>query len=75
MSICYILSMEELIKLGNNIRAERNRLRMSQEQLAAKADLQTNHIINIENGKYDIKFTTLLAIMKALNVPFDKLYY
>ena len=75
MSICYILSMEELIKLGNNIRAERNRLRMSQEQLAAKADLQTNHISNIENGKYDIKFTTLLAIMKALNVPFDKLYY
>ena len=48
---------------------------MSQEQLAAKADLQTNHISNIENGKYDIKFTTLLAIMKALNVPFDKLYY
>lgn len=66
--------MSELTILGNNIRAERNRLHLSQEQLAGRAGLQTHHISNIENGKYDIKFTTLLAIMKALNVSFDKLY-
>ena len=60
--------------LGNNIRAERNRLNLSQEQLAQLANLQTHHISNIENGKFDIKFTTLLALLKALNVPFEKLY-
>lgn len=66
--------MKELEVLGNNIRAERNRLHMSQEQLAAIAGLQTHHISNIENGKFDIKFTTLLSILKALKVPFEKLY-
>lgn len=66
--------MKELEVLGNNIRAKRNRLHMSQEQLAVIAGLQTHHISNIENGKFDIKFTTLLSILKALNVPFEKLY-
>lgn len=66
--------MDELRKLGNNIRAERNRLHLSQEELATKANLQTHHISNIENGKNDIKFTTLLSIMNALNVPFERLY-
>ena len=74
LSICYFLNMNELIILGNNIRAERNRLHLSQEQLAQKANMQTHHISNIENGKFDIKFTTLLAIMNALDVPFEKLY-
>ncbi len=68
------LYMNELITLGNNIRAERNRLNLSQEQLAQRANLQTHHISNIENGKFDIKFTTLLSLLKALNVPFEKLY-
>lgn len=66
--------MEMLEYLGNNIRAERNRLHLTQEQLATRANLQTHHISNIENGKYDIKFTTLIAILKALNVSFEKLY-
>ncbi len=66
--------MEVLEVLGNNIRAERNRLHLTQEQLASKAGLQTHHISNIENGKYDIKFSTLIAILKALNVPFEKLF-
>lgn len=66
--------MEDLIILGNNIRAERNRLHLSQEQLANLTGLQTHHISNIENGKFDIKFSTLLSILKALNVPFEKLY-
>jgi len=66
--------MDDLKKLGNNIRAERNRLNLSQEQLAQTTNLQTHHISNIENGKIDIKFTTLLSILKALNVSFEKLF-
>ena len=66
--------MDDLKKLGNNIRAERNRLNLSQEQLAQYTNLQTHHISNIENGKIDIKFTTLLSILKALNIPFEKLF-
>ena len=66
--------MNSLIKLGNNIRAERNRLHLSQEHFAEKVDIRTSHVSNIENGKVDIKFSTLLAIMKALDVPFEKLF-
>ena len=63
--------MNELIILGNNIRAERNRLHLSQEQLAQKANMQTHHISNIENGKFDIKFTVFyITNMMRLHISF-----
>lgn len=67
--------MNEILKqLGNNIRAERNRRDLSQERLAELAGIQTAHVSKIENGFADIKFTTLIAILKALDIPFEKLY-
>jgi len=30
------------------------------------------HLSKIENGEVDIKFTTLIAILTALKMPFDK---
>jgi transcriptional regulator with XRE-family HTH domain len=65
---------EILIELGNNIRAERNRQNMSQHQLAQKVGIQIHHVSTIENGQADIKFTTLIAILKALNLQFEKLF-
>lgn len=65
---------KDLINLGNNIRAERSRRNLSQAKLAEMANIQTHHLSNIENGFSDIKFTTLIAILKALDVPFEKLY-
>ena len=56
---------ETLQILGNNLRAERNRQRLSQEQLAEMAGLQMQHVSKIENGQTDIRFTTLIAILKA----------
>lgn len=63
-----------LIELGNNIRAERNRRKYSQAELAELVGIATPHISKIESGQTDIKFTTLIAILKALNIPFEKLY-
>lgn len=65
---------KDLQLLANNLRAERNRQNLSQEQLAALAGLQMQHISKIENGQTDIRFTTLIAILKALDIPFEKLY-
>ena len=65
---------KDLIVLGNNIRAERNRLRYTQEKLAEITGLQTPHIVRIEKGEIDIRFSTLVSILKALNIPFDKIY-
>lgn len=64
----------DLLILANNLKAERNRQRLTQEKLAELAGLQMQHISKIENAQTDIRFTTLIAILKALNIPFEKLY-
>lgn len=63
-----------LNKLGNNIRAERNRLNYTQEDLESITGILAQHIGRIEKGEIDIRISTLVSIMKALNVPFEKLY-
>lgn len=65
---------EILIKIGNNLRAERNRRNLSQEELAEMADLQRQHISKIENGQIDIRISTLIPILKALDIKFEQLY-
>jgi len=48
---------------------------MSQDELANKADLSDGrHINKIENGEVDIRLTTLIPILKALNIKFENLY-
>lgn len=70
------MNKKEILKeLGRNIRAERNRLGLSQEKLAEKADLSYfTHISKIENGELDTRVTTLIAILEALNIDFEKVY-
>ena len=64
-----------LNKIGNNLRAERNRLGLSQEELAEKAGLRREHISKIERGLIDMRVSaTLVPILKALNLEFEKLY-
>ena len=63
-----------LIELGKNIKAERNRQFLSQEKLAEMVGVQTHHISKIERGLVDIKFSTLVSILKSLNLAFETLY-
>ncbi len=64
----------DLIELGKNIKAERNRQFLSQEKLADMVGVQTHHISKIERGLVDIKFTTLIGILKSLRLKFDSLF-
>ena len=64
----------DLVELGKNIKAERNRQFLSQEKLAEIIGIQTHHISKIERGLVDIKFSTLVAILKALNLKFETLF-
>ena len=61
-------------ELGRRLKSLRMEGHLTQEQVASEVEMSRDHLSNIENGKYDIRFTTLLAIMNALNVPFEKLY-
>lgn len=63
-----------ILNIGNNIRAERNRLRLSQEELAEKIGINVKNLGKIERGQSNPKITTIVSIMKALNIPFDALY-
>ncbi|MBD5401507.1 helix-turn-helix transcriptional regulator [bacterium] len=63
-----------LLKIGRNICAERNRAGYSQEGLAEQIGMNEKHIGRIERGLTNPKITTIIAIMDALNLPFDALY-
>lgn len=63
-----------LCKFGDNLRAERNRQNLSQEKLAEKAGILMSQISRIEGGKTDLRLSTLVPILKALDLKFEKLY-
>ena len=52
--------------LGETVRAKRKKARLSQEQLAEKADLTRNYIGDIERAEKKITLETLAKLAKAL---------
>lgn len=78
MSICNYIDMEknEILKIfGKNLRAERNRAGYSQDELAERMGICAGkHIGTIERGETNPSLTTIVAILKALNIDFDKLF-
>ena len=63
---------EDLIKIGEAIRMERFRRRLSQDNLAELAGLaQAQHISKIERAEIDMKVSTMLAIFRVLNLSLD----
>ena len=52
--------------LGETVRARRKKARLSQEQLAEKADQTRNYIGDIERAEKKITLETLAKIAKAL---------
>ena len=64
-----------LVQFGRNLRAERNRVGLSQDGLAEKIGICAGkHIGKIERGETNPTLTTIVAIMEILDVGFDKLY-
>jgi len=60
--------------LGARVRAERKRLKLSQEALARRADVSMNVVARLERGVInDPHVTTLSAVAAALGVPVSTL--
>ncbi len=78
MSICNHIDMEKnkvLVQFGKNLRAERNRAGLSQDALAEKIGICAGkHIGTIERGETNPTLTTVVAIMEALDLDFEKLF-
>ena len=66
---------EILKEFGRNLKAERHRAGLSQEQLAEKAGLSFGQVIGtIERGEINTSLSVIVAIMDVLNLDFDKLF-
>ncbi len=66
---------EILKEFGNNLRAERHRLGLSQEKLADLAGLSYGQVIGtIERGEVNTSLLAIISLLKALDIDFDKLY-
>ena len=64
-----------LKEFGRNLKPERNRAGLSQEQLAEKIGLSYGQVIGtIERGETNTSITVAIAIMRALNLDFEKLF-
>lgn len=61
--------------VGENLRNKRKEKNLSQQQLADLAGkIDRSKISDIENGKEDFLFSTLLKICVALNIDIEQLF-
>lgn len=73
--IFYMDKKEILKEFGRNLRAERNRAGLSQEQLAEKIGVSYGQVIGtIERGETNTSLSVIVAILNELNLDFDKLF-
>ena len=64
---------EEVIEIGKRIRDIRTNKKMSQADLADKANISLSQVSDIETGKSSMRLTTFLGIVEALQVSADVL--
>lgn len=63
---------EEIIKVvGENIRIERLRRRLSQERLSEMAGITPQYLSHIENGKVNPSVIIIYKICKALDLKLE----
>lgn len=60
-------------QFGENVRAARKARGWTQEDLAGKAGLAVVQVSRIERGKREIRLTTLLRLLAALETSPDEL--
>jgi transcriptional regulator with XRE-family HTH domain len=63
----------ELIELGNKVKALRNAQKISQEELAWRAELDVSFISLVERGAGNASYLTLIKIASGLKVELKQL--
>ena len=61
-------------KVGKRIREYRDKINMSQKDLAYAADLDRSYIASVENGQRNISIVNLEKIAISLNVSLSDLF-
>lgn len=60
--------------IGANVKAYRKKAGLIQQELADKCFVDRSKISDIENGKEDFMFSTLLSIATGLSIDVKKLF-
>jgi len=63
----------DYLDIGNRIRAERLKQKLTQERLGEMSGVGTTHISHIETGATKLSFKVLIDIINALNISADEL--
>ena len=63
-----------LVKFGEKVRAEREKLGLSQEALATKAGMHRTYIGMIERAEKNITLENIDRLAKALQTPIARLF-
>lgn len=62
-------AVDPAARFGANVREERQRRALSQEALAAAADLHRTEISLLERGAREPRLSTVVRLARALDVP------
>jgi len=68
------MKREILIKFGNKVRKERNKLGLSQEELASKAGVHRTYIGMIERAEKNITLENIEKVAKALDLKLSDFF-
>lgn len=63
----------ELKQLGDAVRVQRARLRLSQETAGYRSGMHRNYVGAIERGEVNPTYETLLRLSRGLNIPLEQL--
>lgn len=68
------MKREILIKFGKKVRAERDKLGFSQEELASRAGVHRTYIGMIERAEKNITLENIEKVAKALNLKLSDFF-
>ena len=66
--------MDIKLKVGQRIKALRHELKLSQEALANKANVDRTYMTDVENGRRNISVEVLERIIDALDVSYSEFF-
>jgi transcriptional regulator with XRE-family HTH domain len=65
----HAVSQTDLQRFGSRVRAERERLGVSQEELADRAGMHRTYLGGVERGERNLGLLNVVRIAKALGLP------
>lgn len=65
--------MEPKLKVGQNIRAERRRIGITQEALAERCEMHPVEVGRAERGVRDLRISTVAKLARGLQIPAGQL--